>query len=67
MHVLGCHSDSDDESVDVLTAEFVWPSKAKSYVCSSLKPVHKNRLEEVKFSFDVSKCDRILDELYKNR
>ena len=45
-------------------AEFVWPSQAKSYACSALKPIHKNRQEE--FIFYVSKCDRIFDELYKN-
>jgi hypothetical protein len=34
---------SDDESVDVYTAEFVWPTKAKCSACSSLQPVQKNR------------------------
>jgi hypothetical protein len=29
------HDISDDESADVYTAEFVWPTKAKSSVCSS--------------------------------
>jgi len=55
----------DDESKEVYAAEFVWPSQAKSYACSALKPTHKNRQEE-KFIFDVSKCDRIFDELCKN-
>jgi hypothetical protein len=32
---------SSDESNDVYAAEFCWPSKAKSYACDSLKPVHK--------------------------
>jgi hypothetical protein len=27
---------SDDESADVYTAEFIWPTKAKSSACSSL-------------------------------
>jgi hypothetical protein len=35
--------NSDDESVDVYTAEFIWPTKAKSSTCSSLQPVQKNR------------------------
>jgi hypothetical protein len=26
----------DDESIDVYTAELVWPTKAKSSACSSL-------------------------------
>jgi len=66
IHVVDCDSaSSDDESNDVYAAEFVWPSKSKSYDCDALKPVHKNRQEEIKFTFDVAKCDRIFDELYK--
>jgi hypothetical protein len=60
------HDNSDDESVDVYTAEFVWPTKDKSSACSSLQPVQKNRQEEIKFTFNVAKCDRIFDELLKN-
>ena len=47
-------------------AEFVWPSKAKPGSVPSLKPIQKNRQEELKFTFDVSKYDRIFDELLKN-
>jgi hypothetical protein len=37
-HIVDCESDSsDDEEKEVYTIEFVWPSKAKSYSCSSLK------------------------------
>jgi hypothetical protein len=43
----------------------VWPSKDKSFSCTSLKPASKGRQEELKFTFDVSKCDRIFDELLK--
>ena len=43
-------------------AEFVWPSKDKPSMCSSLKPVQKNRQNEMKFTFDVSKCDRNFDD-----
>jgi hypothetical protein len=56
---------SDNESTDVYTAELVWPTKAKSSVYSSLQPVQKNRQEEVKFIFNVAKCDKIFDELLK--
>jgi hypothetical protein len=56
---------SSDESNDIYASEFCWPSKAKYYACDSLKPVHKNRQEEIKFIFDVAKCDKIFDELYK--
>jgi len=66
-HVVDHDSDcSDDEGKEVYAAEFVWPSKAKPSSCPSLKPTQKNRQNEVKFTFDVSKCDRIFDELLKN-
>ena len=65
VYVLGCDSNcSDDEGKDVYTAEFVWPSNDKPCVCGSLKSIHKDRQE--RFTFDVSKCERIFDELYKN-
>jgi hypothetical protein len=38
----------------------------KAYSCSSLKSASKDRQEEIKFTFDVSKCDRIFDELLKS-
>jgi hypothetical protein len=38
---------SEDEFADVYTAEIVWPTKAKSSVCSFLQPVQKNRQEEI--------------------
>jgi hypothetical protein len=56
---------SHGEGNDVLTAEFVWPNKDKPRTCESLKPVRKNRQEEIKYTFDVAKCDRIFDELLK--
>ena len=66
-HVLDHDSESsDDESKGVYAAEFVWPSNAKPGLVPSLKPIQKNRQEELKFTFDVSNCDRIFDELLKN-
>jgi hypothetical protein len=56
---------SDNESIDVYITELVWPTKAKSSACSSLQPVQKNR-QEVKFTFNLTKCDKIFDELLKN-
>jgi hypothetical protein len=53
----------DDENKEVYAAEFVWPASAKPSTCTSLKPTQKNQQEEMKFTFDVSKCDRIFDEL----
>ena len=65
-HALEYHSDSsDDESKEVYAVEFVWSPSDKPSTCSSLKPINKNRKEEIKFTFDVSKCERIFDELAK--
>jgi len=42
-HTLEYNSDcSDHESKEVNAAEFVWPSQAKSFACSTLKSIHKN-------------------------
>jgi hypothetical protein len=57
---------SDDESADVYTAEFIWPTKAKSSACSFLQPVQKNRQEEIKFTFNVAKFGKIFHELLNN-
>jgi hypothetical protein len=59
-------SSSDDEPKEVYTAEIVWPEQAKSSACSSLQPVQNKRQEEVKFTFNVGKCDKIFDKLLKN-
>jgi hypothetical protein len=58
-------SSSDDKPKEVYAAEIVWPEQAKPLVCSSLQSVQKKRREEVKFTFNVSKCDKIFDELLK--
>jgi hypothetical protein len=51
MHVIGYHSDnSNDENIDCFVAESVWPTQAKSVACSSLKPIHKNQQEDMKFT-----------------
>jgi hypothetical protein len=66
VYVLGCESNcSDDEDNNVYAAEFAWPSNNKTCTCGSLKPIQKNRQDNIKFTFDVSKCDRIFDELNK--
>jgi hypothetical protein len=67
VHIVECdQSSSDDESTEVYAAVMVWPKQAKSLACSSLQPVQKKRQEEVKFTFNVGKCDKIFDELLKN-
>ena len=47
--------------------EFVWPAKAKPPVCNDLKPIRKNRDDDVKCIFDVGKCDKIFDALLKDK
>ena len=49
----------------VYAAKFVWSSSDKPSTCTSLKPISKNRQDEIKFTFDVMKCERIFDELTK--
>jgi hypothetical protein len=56
---------SDDKSIDVYPAEFIWPAKAKASACSYLQPVQNNRQEKIKFTFNIAKCDRIFDKLLK--
>jgi hypothetical protein len=65
-HMVDYDSDSSKDESEVCIARFIWPSKDKTYSCSSLKPASKGRQEEIKFTFDVSKCDRIFDELLKS-
>jgi hypothetical protein len=67
VHIVECdQSSSDDESTEAYAAEMVRPKQDKSSACSSLQSVQKKRQEEVKFTFNVGKCDKIFDELLKN-
>jgi hypothetical protein len=66
VHVVEHSLDSlGDESSEVLTAEFIWTSKTNSLTCDVLKPIHKNQQDNIKYSFDVAKCNKIFDELHK--
>jgi hypothetical protein len=64
MHMLDYES-SDNESKEVCVAEFTWLPNDKANTCASLKSAHKNR-DEMKFTFDVAKCDKMFDELFKS-
>jgi hypothetical protein len=67
MHAIDYHSyGSDNETTCCLIAEFIWPTQTKSIHFSSLKLTHKNRQEEMKFTFNIPKCDRIFDKMLKN-
>ena len=63
MHMVEHNDDNSDDEVDVYTTEFVWSSKAKPYTRNALKSIRKNHDEEMRFTFDISKCDKILDAL----
>jgi hypothetical protein len=59
-------SSSYGEPKEIYTVEIVWHEQAKSLACFSLHLVQKKRQEEIKFTFNVGKCDKIFDELLKN-
>ena len=67
IHIVDCDESSiDDESSEVYAAKLVWPTKAKPPTCFALQLVQKSWQEEVKFTFNVAKCDKIFDELLKS-
>jgi hypothetical protein len=47
--------------------EWNWGSKSKPFVCSSLKPTSKSRQDEIRYTFDVAKYDRIFDYLLQEK
>jgi hypothetical protein len=66
VHVVEHSSDSTgNESSEVLIDEFIWPSKVKFLTCDALKPTHKKWQDDIKYTFDVAKCDKIFDEFHK--
>jgi hypothetical protein len=58
---------SNDEEVDMCVAEWSWGSKSKPFVCSSLRPASKSQQDEMRYTFDVAKCNRIFDYLLQER
>jgi hypothetical protein len=54
---------SDDEEADMCVAEWSWGFKSKPFVFSSLKPASKSRQDDMLYTFDVAKCDRIFKDL----
>jgi hypothetical protein len=58
---------SDDEEVDMCVAELSWGSKSKPFICSSLKSASKSRQDEMDYTFDTAKCDRIFDYLLQEK
>jgi hypothetical protein len=58
---------SDDEEASMCVAEWNWVSKSKPFVCSSVKPATKIHHDEMCYTFDVAKCDRIFDYLLQEK
>jgi hypothetical protein len=54
---------SDDEEDNMCIAEWSWAAKSKPFVCSSLNPASKSQQDKIRFTFNVTKCDRIFDYL----
>jgi hypothetical protein len=58
---------SDDDEADMCIAEWSWASKFKPFICSSLNLTSKSRQDEIRFIFDVTKCDMIFDYLLQEK
>jgi hypothetical protein len=58
---------SNDEEADMCIAKWSWASKSKPFICSSLKPASKSWQDEIHFTFDITKCDRIFDYLLQEK
>ena len=66
VNTLECDSDSaSDDDVEICVAEWVHMPKSKPFACPALKPTPAKR--EVKFTFDVSKCDKKFDMLLQGK
>jgi hypothetical protein len=57
----------DDEEVDMRVAEWSWGPKSKPFICSSLKPTSKILQDEICYTLDITKCDRIFDNLLQEK
>jgi hypothetical protein len=58
---------SNDEEAEMCVAKWSWGSKSKPFVCSSLKPASESRKNEIHYTFNVAKCDRIFDYLFQEK
>jgi hypothetical protein len=50
---------SNDEKADMCVAKWSWGYKLKPFICSRLKLASKSWQDEMCYTFDVAKCDRI--------
>jgi hypothetical protein len=58
---------SDDEEANMCVAKWNWGSKSKPLVCSSLKPASKSQQDEMRYTFEIAKCDRIFYYLMQKK
>jgi hypothetical protein len=64
-HVNFVDEEADDEEGNkICVAEWVEKLRDKPISCSFLKP-NGGRREEMRYTFDVSKCDRLFDLLLR--
>jgi hypothetical protein len=57
---------ASEEDIDLCVAEWVKVPKSNPIACSAPKPTPAKR-EEIKYTFDVSKCDEIFDVLLQRK
>jgi hypothetical protein len=61
------NESSNEKEAGMCVAEWSWGSKSKPFMCSSLKPASKGRQDEMCYTFDVAKCDRIFYYLMQEK
>jgi hypothetical protein len=54
----------EEEGNEICVAEWVEKPEDKPISCSFLKP-NRGRMEEMRYTFDVSKCDHLFDLLLR--
>ena len=52
--------------MEICVAEWIHPPKSKPFACPALRPTPAKR-EEIKFTFDISKCAKIFDMLVQGK
>jgi hypothetical protein len=57
---------SSDKDTEVCVTKWVEAPTGKPVTCSFLKP-GTGKKDEMKFTFDVSKCDKLFDMLLQNK
>jgi hypothetical protein len=57
----------NNEEADMCVAEWNWGSKSKPFVCSRFKLASKRWQDEMCYTFDIAKCDKIFDYLLQEK